>query len=69
MAEQTASRQDDPKAAPLPPTPQPQPVTVVSIVPPPVVATAGLDTAPAGGRYRVGDQLVDANGKPLQDPK
>lgn len=26
-----------------------------------------MDEAPAGGRYLVGDQVVDANGQPVKD--
>ena len=28
-----------------------------------------IDEAPAGGKYKVGDQWVDANGEPMKDAK
>jgi hypothetical protein len=28
-----------------------------------------MDTTVPGGRYRVGDQIVDANGEPIKDDK
>lgn len=61
MAEQP--RETRPETAP-----QPQ-VTAVLVNPAltPVTATEGLDQTTPGGRYKVGDRWVTANGEPIKD--